>query len=242
MTIKPGKFAETWKAAKLRFQTTTGIKKPAETLAFFRLGTGVESALKKLDTLSAKSHRNPSDYEKYRVATEAYYTGSFKTYQAKLGAELKSAQANKNIPKGTTKSKYVTGLTQMVDDLGDITGAVRKHNAQSLTASGLVGRTRDACAAAMEFVADVTRNPLPDTFNTGILKAARDINQKIGNVQKLKDEGLDIGRDEPSNLFEVLRPWAGGQRKLPKTATRAEVLREVGAFKQAVQAAAKWAR
>jgi len=49
-------FADDWKTAKRKFETATGKKKPSEKLAgFFKKGTGVAAALKKVDKADAKS-------------------------------------------------------------------------------------------------------------------------------------------------------------------------------------------
>jgi hypothetical protein len=241
MTPVPGKLADAWKAAKLKFQTTTGIKKPADTLAFFRLSSGIEPSLKKVDAVTGKAHESKANYAKYKTALASFSSSSYKAYETKLKAELKTAKSNKNIPSGTTKDKYVRGLNELLNDLSDILGAANKHSALSQTASSLLDATEGAVERALGFIGQVKRNPQPKTFNDGILKAARDINQQIGNVNKLKTAGMDIGRDQPSELFERLRPWASGQRQVADNATSEAVLAELDAFRQAVEAAARWA-
>ncbi len=85
-------------------------------------------------------------------------------------------------------------------------------------------------AGADQFVALVRQTPTPKVFNTGIEKAARDLTQMIGQAEKLKKNGLDLGKANPQAIFDALEDWANGRDTLDKKANRQTVLLAISRF------------
>ena len=92
----------------------------------------------------------------------------------------------------------------------------------------------------MLFTAQVKAKGTAASFNAGIATAARDITQYIGNVEKLRAQHYTFPHGDPTNLFKVMTPWAQGNRMLKADAPKDHVMREIGAFTQAVAGVKNW--
>lgn len=92
------------------------------------------------------------------------------------------------------------------------------------------------------FVANVRNNPTPAEFNTNVQAAARRITQNIGQVEKMKKNGLDLGKDErrATQLFNTLDPWANGRVTVAPTAGRAKVLAKIVEFNTHLNGVKAW--
>lgn len=85
---------------------------------------------------------------------------------------------------------------------------------------------RDAAA----FSAKVRQTPTPKVFNKGIENAARGLTQMIGQVDKLKKNGHDLGKAYPKATFDALDDWANGRDQLDAKADRMTVLAAISKF------------
>lgn len=126
----------TWKVAKQAFETTTGKKKPsAKTLGFFRKSTGIEDALKSLDTAKGKDDykkhltkftKAKDDYIKIlkKSETDAESDATYKDEIGKLIEALKrlEAEAVKSGPKPKAQ-KFTVGPLKfnLLSDVGKLT-------------------------------------------------------------------------------------------------------------------------
>ena len=123
--------------------------------------------------------------------------------------------------------------------------AAAKANLDGATGAGIMAgsfieQTESAVHNAQAFIARAKAQPTAVYFNANIVKAARDITQQIGNVDKLKAKGFHFRHDQPTNLFKVIKAWGNDGRTVPVGATPAEVLREIGALEQAVAGVDRW--
>lgn len=238
-------FKEKWKHAKDVFILTAKVKKPsAKVDSFFRKKAGIDSALEKVDAAEPKLNLNKTGYDafvlaagQYKVAKEAY----MKVLEATVGAE----------PASTDKVAYQKGIavlkTQLVAMDSSMKGLSAAAKAKLDGATGLaimagsfVEQTESAVHNAQAFIARARAQPTAVYFNANIVKAARDITQQIGNVDKLKAKGFHFRHDQPTNLFKVIKAWGNDGRTVPASATAAEVLREIGALEQAVAGVDRW--
>ncbi len=241
-----GTYGDKWKAAKVLFKNTAKVKKPsAEVDSFFRKPAGIDKVLAKLDAVENSINLKPASFKAFEAAMFEYKTAKdayIKVLDATVGKE----------PKGADKDAYVKGVAVLKTQLVAIDSSLK--TALSMAKSSLEGRkgmeimaenlmnlVESACGSALAFVAKVEANPTPAFFNSGIQKAARDITQNIGNIDKLKAKGFVLSKAQPTNLFKILTAWGNDGRQVPATATKEEVLRELNAFEQAVQGVEKWA-
>jgi hypothetical protein len=241
----PGSYLERWKKAKRLFESTTKQKKPNGSImgAFHR--AGLDPAIRKVDEYDDNAHKSEGDLKNFAGAIKNFIKA--KTDYMKV---LETAVTK--TPKGVEQETYKKGIKVLKTELnaleltfksryGYAQGALKHQGTTETMAQNLMVTIEATCARALALVARVKANPTPDAFNTDIRKAARDITQQIGNIDKLKAKGHVIAKDQPTNLFKILAAWGDAGRQVPPTATRDEVLREVGAFEQAVKGVKKWA-
>jgi hypothetical protein len=241
-------FAAKWKDAKTTFERTTNTKKPNPTFAKLRVGTSVAAALKAVDTAQDLFDNAPAKTQKLADAVAkaaAVYTAAKNKYIVTL-----DTAATKE-PDKVNKAAYQKGLILLKKELkaldAEITlkvGYNKTALAQGSVTDGLAANIWESIDASSRragaFIAKLKAEPSAATFNTGIKNAARDINQGIGNIDKLKAKGYPIKGQTPAYLFEALREWASDTRKLPATATQQEILREVGELETAVKEVRVW--
>jgi hypothetical protein len=245
-------WTDDWKKVKARFEQDSGKKKPStKFLGIFRLGTGIENALKQCDELNGQltvviAKREFAEatklLKKFDLAITAFETAQ-SNYQKQLaGAMEKSDEGvkpfldvlSKELKALSSKITVKYKSSALVIEQGDKSIGAADYTAKMLTTS-----LESGIKKAEAFAALVKSKPLEQTFNAGIQQAARDITQQIGNVQKARDAGFAFDGD-PTNLFKVMTPWAQGQRKVPGDAPKEVVLRELGAFTQCVTGVKTW--
>ncbi len=241
-------YSEKWKQAKRLFETTAKVKKPsADVTSFFRRKAGIDGALKKIDEAAAKKiGLDPNHYKAFVAAVTAYQplkVNYLKVLEATVGKE----------PPGADKVAYQKGIAVLKTQLKSIDSSLK--TAAATAKSSLAGRKplavmadnlmdliESACDSAEAFITQVKADPTPARFNEGIQKAARDITQNIGNIEKLTKAGFTFAKEQPNNWFRVLSAWGNAGRRVQDTATDREVLRELRAFEQAVDGVRDWAK
>jgi len=239
MAPEIGKLGAYWTTAKKAYETKAKYKKPADKILFWRKGTGIETALKKVDATYTGTWTSQAKYNAYNTPQLALAAAGT-AYHDKLNDIIEAAKKNQGLPAGLTKDSYMEAVSDLNVALSDITNVARKHAITSATALNMTKSLNATITRGLAYAAKIKRNPTPAEFNAGIQKAARDITQQIGNIDSLKAKGMDTGYKTPENLVTVLVAWGGQNRKVPTTATQKEVLRENGAFEQAVLGVQKW--
>jgi hypothetical protein len=238
-----------WKTAKTAFETKTGQKKPsATTMLGIRKSSGLEGALKLCDTTFAAIGPEKDPVKKLALvqkfaAAIKVFDGKAAAYEKILLAAIGKSDSLLVKPELDILWKHLHALSaSMKSQLGSATLTAQGAKAEELTARNLLTSITGAVARAKLFAAKVIASKDPQLFNSGIVKASRDITQYIGNVEKLRAKGYHFPHGDPANLFKVMTPWAQDQRKLPPTAPIDLIKREVGAFLQAVAGVEKWAK
>jgi hypothetical protein len=234
-----GKLAPYWTTAKKAYTSRAKYKKPADKTLFWRHSTGIEAALKQADKTHKGAWTTQKKYDAYNAAQLKLFAAS-QTYSKKLEDIIKAAQKNQGVPAGLTAAAYEAAVGELRDSLTDVTNVARKYTVQCLTALNMAKSLAATIQRGLDFAAKVKQTPTPAKFNYTIQKAARDITQQIANIDNLKGLGMDTGFRTPQNLVDVLVAWGGQGRKVPVNATAKEVLRENGAFEQAVLGVKKW--
>jgi hypothetical protein len=239
MTPTPGQYQKYWSDAKKEFTRATKVSKPGETFLFWKKGTGVETSLKKVDKATAKSWQTQKGFDAYRQALTEFTT-VYLAYRAVLDQAVIDAKRGVNLPKKVPQAAYQTAMETLNSKLRDLENAGSERQSSSLTAVNITKNIPATIGRAKTFIAKVRHDPRPATFNAGIRKAARDITQQIGNFDKLKGQGIDLGVKSPTRLFTILAAWGDKGRKVDDNADQAAVLRETGALEQAVLGVEKW--
>ena len=241
-----GTYGDKWKAAKLLFTKTAKVKKPsAQVDSLLRKPAGIDKVLAKLDALEKKIGTDATALKSFQAAALEFKTAKdsyIKVLDATVGKE----------PKGTDQEAYKKGVAVLRTQLVSLEASLKTagsmaqssqagRQGMAIMADNLMDLIESSCKSALAFVAKVEADPTPENFNANVQKAARDITQNIGNVDKLKAKGFVFAKSQPTNLFTILKAWGNDRREVPKNATKQEVLREVNAFKQAVEGVQKWA-
>lgn len=117
---------------------------------------------------------------------------------------------------------------------------VRLTNAFQQTYTRFGASLKSALDKGDAFVDKVRDTPTPAVFNAGIKKAARDITQNIANVEKLKKNGLDLGKPVPAQQLADLLDWAQDRNKLPDTANRTKVMATILEYDRKKNAVRAW--
>lgn len=240
-------YQEKWKKAKTLFKATAKVKKPsAEVDSYFRKPAGLDKTLAKLDAADAKGiNLKPEALREFEAAYKEFLVA--KTSYVKV---LETAVGK--VPDKVDRAAYLKGIkvlqTQLIaldTSLKTTIKMARSGHAgrkgMEVMADNLMDLIESSCNSALAWVAKVEANPQPEVFNKGIQKAARDITQNIGNINKLKAKGFQFAKAQPDNLFTILKAWGNDGRQVKPGATREEVLREVNAFEQAVEGVRRWA-
>jgi hypothetical protein len=201
---------------------------------------GVEAALKKLDAAAPNAFTSEANHARYDRAWNEFDT-AFQAYEATL-KQVRSDPATdvKKLPKGVTASAYKNALTLLIKELNALNTASLGWGANAGMVVGLSGGLKRALERA-DFIADVKANATPDTFNKVVEVRARDSTTEIGNINMLKAKGMDIGRTQPTALFNKLIGWADKGRKVDEVSTRGKVLLELYEFEHAIQGMHAWA-
>ena len=240
MPPTPGQYVNYWTNAKNDFKTATKTPKPADTFMWFKLGAGVEAALKKVDAAVPDAHTNKAASDKLTKTFLAFAT-VYQSYTNTLKTAIQNAPTDaKKLPKGITPAAYKKALEELRDELKEINNSAQSHALNAAAAANLGAGTQKSLDDADEFIKDVKADPRPATFNDDIQTRARDLTQQIGNVKKLRDKGVDTGRRYPENLVKVMEAWANNGRQVKANATQAEVLKELSLFEKPVNGVRAW--
>jgi hypothetical protein len=241
-------YKEQWKASKRLFETTTKLKKPsAKVDSTFRKSPGLDTACTDLDKYAAKIAKETvtqAELDKYKEALTAFKSAKLaymNVLNQTVGAE----------PTGADKVVYQKGVAVLKTRLEAIEanailmgknakGVVNKVPMQDNIAKNLI-RSATAKTAALEaYLTAQKARPNAKGWNAKILTYTRDVNQSIGNVQKLTAKGYVFQHAAQPDLFNRLSPWAGGQRKLAETASAEAVEAEVEVLMSIVKAVKIW--
>jgi hypothetical protein len=118
----------------------------------------------------------------------------------------------------------------------NLTGALQDR------ADNLISDVEEAARAAGQFCQQVRTAKTAAAFNAGIQKAARDVTQKLGNIDTFVKRGatLKIKGKQPNELVKSLTPYAQAHVTLPATANAKEVEDAVEAFEGLIAQVNQW--
>jgi len=190
--MEPGKWASEWAASKTAFETTTGKKKPSELiLGKFRKSSGIEDALKKLDSefdkfQKSKPNSSDADLKKLQAASEAFIAVK-STYMTTL---QKAVDEDK-----TEDPIYELCVNILRLDLeaieGQSTAMIRmegmmlaKMDKTEMLKTISMPMLKATLKKGELFIARLTVDKSVDEFNKGNLTMARDITQNLTNIKK----------------------------------------------------------
>lgn len=115
----------------------------------------------------------------------------------------------------------------------------RKYKATHAT---FAANMKIAMSDAREFIVDARQTPTPKFYNSGVERAARGLTQMVGQVDRMKKSGLDVGKPAPwaNTLFDQLDPRANGKADLPLKVKTAAVLLAIQEFEDIVDDVDEW--
>jgi len=245
-----------WKAAK-----TTGIRDKWNT----ELGAALraaEAAYNHIDFDELVAQRFQATHGKLdtipdalaaKARAETYYKVTVKPAIKILEtAKSKAATASLN-PVITSGARAKAG--QMAAFLGSIITMLKSfkttdydhhiaslHSAYDLGLKSFSNAMNTALSGAHHFIEAVRNKPAAKIYNDGIEKAARDLTQCLGQVERMQKSGYDLHKPGPwaHALFTKLDDRANGRVKLPAKASTKVVLDAVNDFADVVDDAQEW--
>lgn len=242
-----GNWGEEWKKAKKVFEKETSSKKPPASVTKFFGGTGIKDHLKKCDEAFNAFKKEKTDSKKAAQLSKfnkaiAAYTKIADAYwldiqKAMAKAKDKSIMSEMDILRAELHSIRDT----MKSHAGIMEGALKKQHIAEVMATNLKKSLTGACKRALLFIAKAKTDSTPEFWNKGILTAARDITQQVGNIDKLKRKGLEISglpETDAKTHYDALKDWANAPTRLDN---EQQVIKERSAFLKAVQNVIKWA-
>lgn len=255
--VPSNKYSRRWTAAKKKFKEDTGKKYPATHKTFkalglklfsVREGQGIESALKKIESLLPKSHVSAEGLKAFRDALPLY-NQAYPKYIRYLADVVKTP------PAGVNRADFTAGIKFLEDELDEINadlkievtkaklavGEIKKEDYDA-PANSLMKNVRQKVGLAMVWIDERREDPDAADFRKDIVKITRDITQEIGNIDKLTKIGYEFDHGQPNELFEALSAWSHRGRTVENDATAEEVLEELEALQEIVEDIATWAR
>lgn len=238
-----GKFADQWRDAKQKFETATGKKKPSKKfMGKIRKKSSIDALALKVDQADVDQTTkrgvvwNGDTYNKFSAAVEKFKKSSKEYIQFLDDCILEEA------PDKRDNAEYYGALKLLRKSLDAILksikatqgygyAAVREIAGAEMMAANFRKSLKAGVARALVSVQKIKNDPTPETYNAQFDKAARDITQNVGNLNRLRDRFPDyeLPGINGDDYFEALKPWADGRggrdlRSVADDATRREVM------------------
>ncbi len=197
-------------------------------------------------------YKTPDDYDHAKAVAENHLkTVAAAASKTILATAAKAAATKKNTALSTSAKTAAadieTGLleqSRLIRDLElddfDKRKEVKLQEAQ-LVAKQFWTILKNALSKADVFIKKVKAEPTPVVFNTGIMKASRDLTQNLANVGNLAAMGAGLGKPDPKAQLAALVGWAQDRDKLPGKATKEDVLKALQKYERAVTEIKHWA-
>lgn len=191
-------FAPAWKAAKTEFETATHKKKPSEKfLGVFRKGTGIESAVKALD-----SAKKGAEIRKALDSFKSAYTG----YLTLLDTAAKDPKS----VKPEEKNAYISATAKLKSALQKIEADAARVAEEAATVGDKEGTTADAqlqksLIAEAEARIALREQVYKDAIAlNGKLKATlQDLNNRVALAEKQKESAKQAGGSGNTMMHQV---------------------------------------
>jgi hypothetical protein len=191
------------------------------------------------------------DVEIAKIGAMKHYTVAVKpAIKALEKAHSKAVWAGRNVvitQGANTKAKQIaadlrTRLAQLKGiDFDDFDAEIaRLKRNMKFTHDNFATNMTRVLSDAAQFVAKVRQTPTPKVFNKGIENAARGLTQMIGQSEKLKKNGHDLGKTNPQAIFDQLDDWANSRDKLDDNANRVTVMAAIARFELLADAVDDW--
>jgi hypothetical protein len=250
-----------WKDARKFFETETkasaavdGVKakhvaaleKQIASIKKLRVkAEGLANQLKDKQDLLPAANNAIVEYEK----AVTVFRGGIAKYGIALEAAItKAKDANQQQKNAWTRAlKFLSRqlsaiLESMEGQTGYLRSRLRQEDANTQTANNTIKSIATAATKCLAAAGKVKAKPTKDTFQAVHLPA-RDLNQFIGNITKLRNKGFSFSaRLNDAVLkthFEAIRPYAADDylNLIPDGAPPPVVMRQLGEFTKAVKAA-----
>lgn len=245
-------YSERWEAAKTKFESSTGVKKPKPTGVFkeFFNYTSLSGSMKAADTVIAKYDKSKPDDKPKQIPDVA------KKVQAMgvaIDSYLKVLEASAKDEKSENAGAK-TALYANIKVLSAELKAIKLHGQQKVDQEKVAQNTKlsvsqksgamlkaslaSACANANLAVKKVQADPTPATFNALFKKSdspGRKVQVQLVTAGKQVALGALATRDtDPEFIATKFTPWqadSSANNSLPLTATKEQVLKRIEDFK-----------
>lgn len=211
-----GNFKKDWEAAKKKFETDSGRKKPAESyMLLFRKSSGVSKVMQNLDKAGtlvsrATGAKRQDALRVYETAVTQADTVCDRYMEQLFKESVKQTKAAKT-PDEKKNAKALDGYLETLS--GDLEGIVDAAKADLNMSKAMTNAQGDldiqkakgkdvylavipkVCKAGVRWTLNQTKAPNPKTFNAGVQKVCRDITQNTVNLQRLEPKGSQKYRE-----------------------------------------------
>ena len=176
-----------------------------------------------------------------KPAIKALETAKSKATVAKLNPIISAAARTKAGQMENFLGSLITDLKAINTNDYDARVRLLLQNFQQAKATFTTGMD-NGISGARKFINKVRKTPTPAVYNGGILKAARDLTQQLGQVDRMQKSGFDLGKHGATaqELFNQLDPRANGHANLPLAANAAAVGQALDQFSDILDDVVEW--
>lgn len=267
MAVEAGGWAKEWERAKKVFEVNTKSKKPSDAFIKVIQKTNLSTNFKAMDKAfedyraGARDKKDPldkqlkalSDLEKALSAAKKACAAYVKVLDAAWKEELKTTGSKMkldslNVLEKDLEAIVVSGEAQLNMNK-QIVGKKGKEMTDAVRSLSVLGKNLDATLKkGALFVAQNQRNSNGDEaealkfFSENIQRAARDINQNVGNIAKLYPDG-SMEKKTGDAIFKAMSDWAakgGSAPDVKKMKTVKDMMDLNGKMTTRIKAIAEW--
>jgi len=239
MAVEAGSWADEWERAKKAFEKNTKSKKPSEAFIKAFSKSNLSTYFKAMDKAfnayrdGARDKKDPldkqlkalSDLDKALSSAKKACANYVKVIDSAWKDELKKTKSKMkldslNVLEKDLEAIVVSGEAQLNLNK-QIVGKRGKEMTDAVRSLNVLGKNLDATLKkGALFVAQNQRNSNGDEtealkfFSENILKAARDINQNVGNITKLYSPGSPE-KNAGEAIFKTMADWASKGASAP---------------------------
>ncbi|NIZ12708.1 hypothetical protein [Phaeobacter sp. HF9A] len=267
MAVEAGHWAAEWDRAKKAFEKNTKSKKPSDGFMKSIGQSGPASSFKAMDkafdayVAGKRDKKDPldkqlkalEDLSKALSAAKKSCAAYVKVIDTAWKAELKKTGSKMKLDSLNVLEKDLEAIVSSGEAQYNlnkkIVGKQGKEMTDAVRSLNVLGKNLDATLKkGALFVAQNQRNSNGDEaealkfFSENILKAARDINQNVGNIAKLYPAG-STEKKTADAIFKAMSDWASkgaGSADVKKMKTMKDMLDLNGKMTTRIKAIAEW--
>ena len=176
-----------------------------------------------------------------KPAIKALETAKTKAAVARLNPVITAAARTKAGQMENFLGSLITNLKAFSTTDYDARQRQLVQNFQQAKATFTTGMD-NGISGARKFINKVRKNPTVAVYNGGVMQAARNLTQQLGQVDRMQKSGFDLGKHGATaqELFNQLDPRANGHADLAANANAAAVTQAIDQFADILDDVVEW--